>query len=186
MLLKYLCGTRQHDATFALKVQEKRRAELHCFIVKYPIAGPARGHWAGQQPALVETDIFWKLLKSTSLEYFAQKLPSWLRRLKVPERSWEHSNQSDQAQVQDRHWTGVCLIAYLGKVYFTINTMLSGIWCSTQATPCFSFILSTKATYCCLASSLDTPFLLFHASHLAQPLKGYRFWISQKWKNKNT
>ena len=23
----------------------------------------------------------------------------------------------------DRHWTGVCLIAYLGKVYFTINTM---------------------------------------------------------------
>ena len=122
MLLKYLCGTRQHDATFALKVQEKRRAELHCFIVKYPIAGPARGHWAGQQPALVETDIFWKLLKSTSLEYFAQKLPSWLRRLKVPERSWEHSNQSDQAQVQDRHWTGVCLIAYLGKVYFTINT----------------------------------------------------------------
>ena len=76
MLLKYLCGTRQHDATFALKVQEKRRAELHCFIVKYPIAGPAQGHWAGQQPALVETDIFWKLLKSTSLEYFAQKLPS--------------------------------------------------------------------------------------------------------------
>ena len=123
MLLKYLCGTRQHDATFALKVQEKRRAELHCFIVKYPIAGPARGHWAGQQPALVEADIFWKLLKSTSLEYFAQKVPSWLRSLKVPERSWEHLNQSDQAQVQDRHWTGVCLIAYLGKVYFTINTM---------------------------------------------------------------
>ena len=87
MLLKYLCGTRQHDATFALKVQEKRRAKLHCFIVKYPIAEPARGHWAGQQPALLETDIFWKLLKSTSLEYFAQKLPSLLKRLKDPERS---------------------------------------------------------------------------------------------------
>ena len=30
-----------------------------------------------------------------------------------------------EVQVQDigdRHWTGVCLIAYLGKVYFTINT----------------------------------------------------------------
>ena len=87
MLLKCLCGTRQHDATFALKVQEKRRAKLHCFIVKYPIAEPARGHWAGQQPALLETDIFWKLLKSTSLEYFAQKLPSLLKRLKDPERS---------------------------------------------------------------------------------------------------
>ena len=43
--------------------------------------------------------------------------------------------------------------------------------CFIQSIPCFSFILPTMSMYCSLASSQPRPFLLFQASHFAQPLK---------------